>query len=593
MTSVLRGLVLALLLSSGSAAADRQVSAEAVRAFDRLVADYESWRLAENPIEAGRRGDLEALARWPEAGPTAVDRRRARSRQFLARLDAIDPAELPAGDRTSHAVLAYLLGSAVARASFDEERMPFVNDSGFFTMPLYVAASTRPKSRAEAEAWIARLDALPAWLDTHVAWMQRGVAAGFVQPALVVEAVLAQLDTVIATAPEDSPLLAPIEALPPRVAAVHGETLRAETLARIESGVLPAYRRIAAFFRTDYLAEPRRSIGISEVPDGRAYYRALVRHHTTRDTTPQAVHEQGLAEVARIRAEMEAIVAELEFDGSFADFLHFLRTDPRFYAETPDELIMHASWIAKRADDAMPRFFGRLPRLPYGVRPVPDHLAPTYTTGRYWPGDLENGVAGGYMVNTHALNQRPLYALPALTLHEAVPGHHHQGALAQELEDVPDFRRTTYITAFGEGWALYTEHLGIEMGIYRTPYEHFGRLTYEMWRACRLVVDTGIHYFGWSREQAEACLLENSALAPHNVRTEVTRYIAWPGQALAYKTGELLIRQLRADAEARLGDGFDLRAFHDHLLGQGAMPLDALESRMRDWIELQHIAAGP
>jgi len=233
----------------------------------------------------------------------------------------------------------------------------------------------------------------------------------------------------------------------------------------------------------------------------------------------------------------------------------------------------------------MPGLFGRLPRLPYGVRPVPAHMAPTYTTGRYWPGDPEAGVAGGYMVNTHALNQRPLYALPALTLHEGVPGHHHQIALAQELGELPRFRRDTYITAFGEGWGLYAERLGIEMGIYTTPYEHFGRLTYEMWRACRLVVDTGIHYFGFSREQAEACLLENSALAPHNVRTEVARYIAWPGQALAYKTGELLIRELRDRAEAGLGAGFDLRAFHDHLLAEGALPLEALERRMTRWMQ--------
>jgi uncharacterized protein (DUF885 family) len=583
----------ALCLVSVLIAGPAVAAGQADRTLDRLIADYETWRLTENPIEAGRRGNLEAQARWPQAGPAAVDRRRARSRQFLARLEAIDPAALAPADRTSYVVLDYLLGSSVARAPFDEERMPFVNDSGFFTTPLYVAASTRPKTLEEAEAWIARLEALPAWLESHVDWMRRGVESGFVQPAQVVEAVLAQLDTVVATAAADSPLMAPFSALPPRLEEAEGERLRQRALAVIESGVLPAYAAVVDFFREDYLAEPRTSIGISEVPNGRAYYRALVRHHTTRDTTPEDVHAQGLAEVARIRAEMEAIVAELEFDGSFAEFLHFLRTDPQFYAETPQELMMHASWIAKRADDAMPRFFGRLPRLPYGVRPVPEHLAPTYTTGRYWPGDLDNGVAGGYMVNTHALDQRPLYSLPALTLHEAVPGHHHQGALAQELEDVPEFRRSTYITAFGEGWALYTEHLGIEMGIYTTPYEHFGRLTYEMWRACRLVVDTGIHYFGWTRERAEACLLENSALAPHNVRTEVTRYIAWPGQALAYKTGEILIRELRAEAEDRLGEAFDLRAFHDHLLGQGAMPLDALAKRMRGWVDAQRTAVGP
>lgn len=574
---------LAMLMTSVAFAAD----AGTTRAFERLVADYEAWRLAENPIEAGRQGDLDALARWPDPTPAAVDRRRTRQRGFLERLETIDPEQLSEADRTSYTVLDYLLRSSVERAAFDSERIPFVGDSGFFTTPLYVAASTRPRTLAQADAWLARLDALPAWLNHYVAWMQKGVDDGFVQPALVVEAVLVQLDTITSTEAADSPLIAPINALPPAVAEAHGERLRAAAIQRLDEKVLPAYRSLAEFFRETYLAEPRESIGISEVPGGRAYYRALVRYHTTRDTTPEAVHEQGLAEVARIRSEMETIVADLEFDGSFEEFLHFLRTDPQFYADTPEELIMRASWIAKRADDQMPAFFGRLPRLSYGVRPVPDHLAPTYTTGRYWPGDLENGVAGGYLVNTYALDQRPLYVLPALTLHEAVPGHHHQGALAQELEDVPEFRRDTYITAFGEGWGLYTEFLGIDMGIYTTPYEHFGRLTYEMWRACRLVVDTGMHYFGWTREQAEACLLENSALAPHNVRTEVTRYISWPGQALAYKTGEILIRQLRAEAEETLGDAFDIRAFHDHLLGQGSMPLDALEARMRRWIDDQ------
>ena len=481
-------------------------------------------------------------------------------------------------------MLDYLLRSGTALARFEPERMPFVNDSGFFSRPLGVASSTRPRSIEQARAWLARLEALPDFLAQHRRWMVRGIDDGFVQPAYVVEAVIGQLESIAQTPPADSPLLAPFERLPAALEAKHGEALRQRAVQIVEARVMPAYRALLEFFRNEYLAEPRESIGISEVPDGRDYYRALVRHHTTLDTTPKAVHERGLAEVERIRAEMERVIEEAGFEGDFDQFLHFLRTDEQFYAETPRELLMHASSIAKRADDQMPRFFGKLPRLSYGVRPVPDHMAPSYTTGRYWPGDLENGVAGGYMVNTYALDQRPLYTLPALTLHEAVPGHHHQGSLAREIENVPDFRRRTYITAYGEGWALYTEHLGVEMGIYTTPYEHFGRLSYEMWRACRLVVDTGIHFFGWGRERAEACLLENSALAEHNVRTEVARYISWPGQALAYKTGELLIRDLRERAETRLGDDFDLRAFHDHILVDGAMPLETLEARMEAWI---------
>ena len=574
---------LVLLAAAPLAAQD----ADAGKAFAELVADYEVWRLAENPIRAGREGDLEAVARWPDPSAEAVARRNAAEREFLKRLRAIDPAALNTTDATSYAVLSYLLETATALMPFAPERMPFVNDSGFFSMPLSLAASIRPRNFEQAEAWLTRLERLPDYLAGHRAWMEKGVAEGFVQPVDVVEAVLGQLEAIVASSLEDSPLLAPLDALPAQLDADRRTALRQRAVSLVVDTVMPAYRELIAFFRETYLAEPRTSIGISEVPGGRDYYRVLVRQHTTLDTTPEEVHQRGLSEVARIRAEMEQVIAETGFDGSFAEFLQFMRSDPQFYARTPRELLMHASWIAKRADDQMPRYFGRLPRLPYGVRPVPDHMAPTYTTGRYWPGDLENGVAGGYMVNTWSLDQRPLYTLPALTLHEAVPGHHHQNALAQELEGVPDFRQQTYITAFGEGWGLYTEFLGIEMGIYTTPYEHFGRLTYEMWRACRLVVDTGIHYFGWSREQAEACLLENSALAPHNVRTEVARYISWPGQALAYKTGELLIRDLRKRAESELGDRFDLRAFHDHLLADGAMPLEALERKMSEWIAAQ------
>lgn len=568
-------------LSVASVLADESAD----QSFEALVADYEAWQVGQDPIRAGRRGNLEAAARWPDDSPSAVEIRREAERAFLARLEEIDDDALTGSNPVSHAVLDYVLRSEVALAKFDPERIPFVNDSGFFSMPLSIASSTRPRTIEQARAWLSRLEGLPAFLARHRDWMARGIEDGFVQPAYVVEAVIGQLEAIVATAPVESPLLDPFEGLPAALEAAHGEALRDRAVGLIEARVLPAYRALLEFFRNEYLARPRESIGISEVPDGREYYRELVRHHTTLDTTPEAVHARGLAEVERIRAEMDRVIEEAAFDGDFDEFLHFLRTDDRFYADTPRELLMHASYIAKRADDQMPRFFGKLPRLSYGVRPVPEHMAPAYTTGRYWPGDMENGVAGGYMVNTYALDQRPLYTLPALTLHEAVPGHHHQGSLARELEDVPEFRRNTYITAFGEGWALYTEHLGIEMGIYTTPYEHFGRLSYEMWRACRLVVDTGIHYFGWTREKAEACFLENSALAAHNVRTEVARYISWPGQALAYKTGELLIRDLRDRAEKRQGDDFDLRAFHDHILSDGAMPLETLEARTEAWIE--------
>jgi uncharacterized protein (DUF885 family) len=582
------GVLLSLTLLAGCATPRPDATAE----FDALVADFEAFELRHNPVRAGRKGDLEAAARWPDASPEAVTERRREHEAFLARLERIDAAGFADSRQVSYAVLEYLLRSAVELGRHEPERLSFSNDSGFFSDPIYLGLGTRPRNVAEAEAWIRRIESLPAYFDQEIAWLRRGLATGMVQPHYILPGVLEQIEQLAATTPEASALFGPLKALPAHVPAAEQERLRAAALAAIEAQALPAYRKLADFFRNEYMAAPRASIGISEVPGGRDFYRALVRYHTTLDTTPEAVHQVGLDEVARIRGEMEAVIAETGFAGDFAEFLHYLRTDPSFYAQSEEELLMRAAWLAKRADDAMPRFFRHMPRLPYGVRPVPAAMAPNYTTGRYWPGDLDSGVAGGYMVNTYALDQRPLYELPSLTVHEAVPGHHHEFAISQELEDAPDFRREAYITAYSEGWGLYTEFLAIEMGLYDTPYDHFGRLTFEMWRACRLVVDTGLHWYGWSVEQAESCLLENSALAPHNVRTEVARYVSWPGQALAYKTGELLMRRLRAEAEAALGEDFDIRAFHDHLLADGGMPLAALEARMRAWIEARKADGG-
>ena len=564
--------------------ADAVADSEASAAFASLVTDYEAWQMEQSLQRRAQAGDVEAMSQWPDISREALNGSTQAEIAFLERLDLIDPDGLDRNDRTSYDVLDYLLRYSVELAPYYDARMPFSNDSGFFSWPSYAASSTRPRSVEQAEAWIARVRGLPDFFQANIDWMNEGLADGFTQPRLIAELAESQIAALSDADTLSSILMAPMDQLPAGMDQAEKDRLRAETQAAIDEAALPAYRDLLAYFRDTYIPQTRTSIGISEVPEGRAYYQALVRYHTTLDTSPEEVHQRGLNEVARIRSEMDEVIARTGFEGTFAEFLNFLRTDPQFYAETPEELLMHASWIAKRADDQMPRFFGHLPRLSYGVRPVPDTMAPTYTTGRYWPGSLENGVAGGYMVNTYDLTQRPLYTLPALTVHEAVPGHHHQISIAQELEDVPDFRRDSYITAFGEGWGLYTETLATDMGLYPTPYEEFGRLTYEMWRACRLVVDTGMHYMGWTQEEAEACLLENSALAPHNVRTEVQRYISWPGQALAYKSGELLMRDLRAQAEERLGADFDIRAFHDTLLQDGAMPLSALEAKMLDWI---------
>jgi len=323
------------------------------------------------------------------------------------------------------------------------------------------------------------------------------------------------------------------------------------------------------------------------MPGGGAYYEHLVRHFTTLDVTPEEVHELGLQEVARIQAAMDAVIAEVGFEGSFADFLAFLRTDPQFYAKTPEELLSYASWISKRMDGQLPNLFGRLPRRPYGVAAVPDEIAPNYTGGRYIPGGLESGSSGTYWVNTYALESRPLYVMEALSFHEAVPGHHLQISLTQELVHLPKFRRQWGLTAYEEGWALYSEGLAEEVGFYDDPYSRFGRLTYEMWRACRLVVDTGIHAFGWSRQEAIDYLGSRTALSLHEVTTEIDRYITWPGQALGYKMGELTIRRLRAEAEEALGADFDIRAFHDEILAHGEVPMGVLETIVRDWISSQ------
>lgn len=554
--------------------------------FDALVADYEAFNDARDVIGKARRGDLEAAARWPDAGFDAVAEADAAMAGFDARLAAIDPGALPDSDQASYAVLAYLLDSATSISGEMSAMIPFTNDSGFHTAANFTALGTRLRTSEEAEAWIARIEALPGNLAQHQAWLERGLEQGVTQPREILPGVADQIEAQI-VAPEDSTLFAPLRGLPGTMSAQERERLEALALAAIETAALPALRDLHRFFVNDYIPNARESLGARDLPGGEEFYRQLVRRHTTLDMTPEEIHQIGQREVARIRALMEAVIEEAEFEGSFAEFLAFLRTDPQFYADSEMELMRYASYFAKKADDEMPRFFHRLPRLPYGVRMVPASIAPNYTTARYWPGDPDTGQAGGYMVNTYRLDQRPLYELPALTVHEAVPGHHHQIAIAQEIEDVPRFRRDNYITAFGEGWALYTEFLGTDMGMYETPYDRFGQLTYEMWRACRLVADTGIHWYGWNRQEAEACFLENSALSPLNITNEVSRYISWPGQALAYKTGELLIRRLRERGETELGPEFDLAAFHDTILEEGGVPLAYLEDKMEAWIDAQ------
>ncbi|HKU17495.1 MAG TPA: DUF885 family protein [Steroidobacteraceae bacterium] len=553
--------------------------------LQQVIADFERYSRQVDPITAGFEGDREALRRLPDARPEADHAQRTQLVAFGERLAKIDAGQLAGEAALNHALLTHIAKESIEEIGFDFNRIAFQNDDGFHTLADYLGRTTTIASRDDAEAWLARLAALPAWYEQNVANLERGIQTRYTQPRIVVDRVLDVARKQVAGKPEDNSLMLPFAQMPATIPADAQADYRAKGLALVRDKIYPAQRAFADFMARKYVPAARAALAWRTTPNGEASYRFLVRRETTTDMTPDQIHKLGVEEVARIRGLMEKAIAQTGFKGSFADFLQMLRTDPRFYARTPTELLEKASEIAKRSDDQLPRLFGTLPRLTYGVRPVPAEMAEGYTTGRYWPGSMQMGQAGGYMVNTSHLDQRGLYELPALTLHEAVPGHHLQIALSQELAELPYFRRNLNVTAFTEGWGLYSEFLGEEMGIYRDPYELFGRYSYEMWRACRLVADTGIHWLGWDIEQARRCFTENSALAPHNIQTELERYISWPGQALAYKVGELRLRQLRREAETSLGERFNIRQFHDTVLLGGPLPLDVLEVRVRAWIK--------
>jgi uncharacterized protein (DUF885 family) len=593
MTRALAVLVAAFLAISMTPAAAQRENSSAEAALAAAIGDYERIIKLVDPVTAGLDGDRDALRRLPDP---RRDTELARGRELAAmgeRLGSMTTSELSPRSVLNHALLSRLASEAAEQVPFDFDRMAFQNDDGFHTLGDYLARTTSIASRDDADAWLARLEALPEYYARSIVNLRRGIETRFTQPKIVVDRVLEVARRQAETRAEHSPLLLPLGRMPATIPAAVQADYRNRALALVRDRIIPAQRTFATFLGQEYAPAARPDISWRTTPNGEASYRFLVRRETTTDMTPDQVHELGRTEVARIRGLMEATIKETGFTGSFAAFLDMLRTDARFYPGTPEELLAKASEIAKRADDGLPAIFGTLPRLSYGVRPVPADLAEGYTTGRYWPGSLVAGQAGGYMVNTSSLDQRALYELPALTVHEAVPGHHLQVALAQELDDMPYFRRHARTTAYVEGWGLYAEFLGEEMGIYRTPYERFGRYSYEMWRACRLVADTGMHWLGWDIERARQCFAENSALSPHNIQTELERYVSWPGQALAYKIGELRFRALRKEAEEKLGERFNVRAFHDLLLLGGAMPLDVVETRVRNWIQSYPATPAP
>ncbi len=582
---ILRSLGTAMLLSLASAApaASQSPPQEAARnaTLEQLVIEYEALVRAIDPAEAAR-AQNRSPDRWADISPERVARTARQARSLRGRLQSIEDKSTP-----EWKILSHLLDRLISADRFDTARVPFNGDWGFQAAPLFAARQLRIETEADAEAWVARLEDLPRYFEGHVENMRRGIETGWTAHSDPLATTMAQIEEQAALSPENSPLYAPLIELPASIDAETAESLRSRGREAVAAAI-DAYRGALEFFETDYVPAAREEPGVGSLPSGRAYYRDAIQNHTAgAGYSPEEIHELGLGEVARIRAGMDEIIAEIGYDGSFEDFQAFLRSDPQFYAETPEDLMEKAARLSKRLDALLPRYFATLPRLTYGVEDVPADIAPGYTTGRYASGDPEKGIAGTYLVNTYALDQRPLYELPALSAHEAVPGHHLQISLAQEMENVPRFRQDYYATAFGEGWGLYAEKLAGEAGFYETPYERFGQLSYEMWRACRLVADTGLHWYGWSREEAEACFLENSALSPLNIETEVTRYIGWPGQATAYKVGELKILELREIAREALGEDFDIRTFHDAVLGAGSLPLDALEARIADWIDTQ------
>ncbi|CAI3792356.1 DUF885 domain-containing protein [Rheinheimera sp. MM224] len=560
------------------------LAATATEQLQKVIDDHWQYSLQEDPISAGRMGLAGYNNRLP--GVTAKDRaRRLKAEQaLLQRLQAIEPQQLTDSDRVNHQLLGWVLRNSIQSNKLFLDRIPANTFYSFWSSALDASSGLSMPKVADYQDYIARINDFGRYFDENIANMRTGIKDGFVLPKIVVQGIAPTVRAQVYKDPTQSSLYEPFKTLPAAFSQSEQQQLQSAAKKAIQQVGLPAFARLADFLEGDYMQAATESLAAEQLPEGKAYYRHTINTYVTQDMDPAEIHNIGLSEVKRIRTEMDALIKETGFKGSFTDFTKFLRTDPQFYAKTPRELLKEASYIAKRIDYRLPEFFGKLPRLPYGVVPVPAEIAPNYTTASYNPAAIGGIRGGAYWLNTDSLDQRPLYELVALTLHESVPGHHLQNALSQELENVPQFRRNLYLSAYGEGWGLYAERLGVEMGVYENAYQQFGRLSYEMWRACRLVIDTGIHSQGWSRQQALDFLSNNTSLSQANVRAEVDRYISWPGQALSYKMGEIKIRQLRAKAEQKLGNKFDLRAFHDALLANGALPLEILEAEMDRFI---------
>jgi uncharacterized protein (DUF885 family) len=559
-------------------------SQDAARKLHDLFKEDWEWRLKEFPETATYLGDHRYNDRLTDRSFEALERRKARERDLLARIQALDRAGLTGQDVISYDLFLRDKQMAVEGQRFQDELLPINQMQGPHLEFAQLMDIMPRRSAPDYENYLARLHAFPTQIDQVIALMQRGLETKWTPPAGPLRSVPAQIEGQIVSDPAKSPLHRAFEKFPAEIPEAARARLTEAGRQAISGAVVPALKKLLAFVTETYLPACRQEIAASALPDGQDYYAFAARRETTTSLSPREIHQTGQREVERIRREMEAIIKQVGFTGSFQDFLTFLRSDARFYFTKPEDLITAYRDISKRADAELPRLFAELPRNSYGVREIPAYEAPAQTTAYYQPGAADGSRAGTYWVNTYKLNTRPKYEMEALSIHEAVPGHHLQISRAQELTGLPDFRRHAGYTAYVEGWALYAESLGREMGFYTDPYAQFGQLTYEMWRACRLVVDTGMHALGWSREQAIDFMKANTAKTENDIIVEVDRYIVWPGQALGYKLGELKIKELRARARQELGGKFDVRKFHNAVLDDGPLPLELLDQRINEWI---------
>lgn len=545
------------------------------RQFEDIYTNEWQWRKNQNSVDEN--SDTRAIpSSLPDVSMEKQNQKLTMWQQVLRDLNGIDTAALSDENKTNYAVYRNQVESLLSDLTFKTYEKPLLGDTAFWSDLTYLARETF-HSEQDYLNYIAWLNDMPRYFDEQIENMKLGLARQFTLPKISLQGRESSVLSVVTHQGEDNVYFLPLKKFPARMSELKRKNITQKVLTAIEASVIPAHKTLLTFLVDDYIPNAQPSIAAYDLPDGKAYYKAQAKKYTTLDLTPEEIHDIGLQEVAKIRARMHGVMKEVNFEGDLSAFLTFLRTDPQFYVETPQDLLDRAAWTAKEFDAVADDWFGRLPRARFAILPVPDDIAPFYTAGR--------GGPGIYLVNTYDLPSRPLYSLPALTLHESAPGHAFQMPLSLENEDIPAFRRETYVSAYGEGWALYAEKLGEEMGMYHTPYEIFGMLSYQMWRAARLVVDTGIHAKGWSRERALQFMKDNTALSVHEVTTEIDRYIAWPGQALSYYLGQMTMESCRARAEQALGEKFDIRHFHDTVLQLGSVPLSVLEKRIDRFIE--------